>query len=482
MASKGSRVLAAAVVATMALAAVIAWTLSPGRAPHATRSKRPNVVLLSLDTTRRDHMSFHGYERRTTPHLRRMMADRGVVFDTATTVQTNTAPAHATMFTGLYPTTHGIRQNGMRLRDDVPTLAEILRREGYATGGFVSGWTLTGHTGLDRGFDLYDDDIPGRGWRQQRPAHRTWARTEPWLRRQATTEEPFFLFFHLFDPHHPYEPPPEYARRFLPDGKTEFETEADAALPHLKSELSQQLPPGGAEEYVSRYDGEIAYADEHMGELLVLLEELGVADDTLVILVADHGETLLDRVFAFAHGGRVYDEQVRIPLVLRLPGDEYAGRRVSEQVSNIDLMATVLDFLGVSGVDGIAGRSLLPLARRDSEAESVPTFSNARPEPGFVPEIRAPLVKRGLVASVRLPNLKLIEYPMKGGGWYQQLFDLQHDPAEQHDISSEHPEVVRQLHDELERWRGATGGTDRAAPPELSPEVEAALRALGYVE
>jgi choline-sulfatase len=441
-----------------------------------------NVIVLSMDTTRRDHLTFYGYRRDTTPHLQRALADRGVVFDQAIAVATNTAPAHGSMFTGLYPTTHGIQRNGMRLRDDVSTMAEALQEAGYATGGFVSGWTLTRHTDLDRGFETYDDEIPGKGWRQRRPANATLARALPWMRARAGEERPFFLFVHVFDPHHPYDPPPGYGERFLPKGKTAFTTVMDPALPHSQSQMG--LSWSERREYVSRYDGEIAFADHELGRLLDEVTWLGLDDRTLVILIADHGETLLEREFAFSHGGQVYDEQIHVPFVMRLPKRiGVRPGRFGAPVSQVDIFPTVLSLLGLAAPEGMAGHSLLPFLRGEAEPdERRPMFANARPEYRFVPEVTGPIGRQGLVAAVRLPEVKLIEYPAPRGAWTRQLFDLRKDPREKRNLVDAQPELVQELSVLLDEWRRATGGEERQEAPTLSPEVHRALRALGYVE
>lgn len=426
-------------------------------------------------------MGCYGYERDTTPQIDHLLAKRGVVFETAIAAHTNTAPSHASMFTGLYATGHGVLRNGMTMKPEVAYLPELLSERGYATGGFVSGWTLEGHTGLARGFDVYDDGTVGRDG-TRRSAPQTLASALPWVRKQAAEDKPFFLFFHLFDPHFLYEPPQQDLEALLPKGKTKLESTLRGGLPRLKREAG--FTRKEVWEHVLRYDAEIHAADRHIGALLEELERLGVADDTLVLFVADHGETLYERPWIFDHGGRAFDEQIRVPLVMRFPDDRHAGRRIEGQVSHVDLVRTVLDELGLDPPANVGGRSLLPLVKSESGHwdEPRPVFANARPEPARIPGVYRPLVREGLVATIRLPHLKLIEYPMTKDRWYRILFTLDSDPRERRNAKDERPRAARQLHERLEQWREETGGSKREAAPQLSQDAERRLRALGYVE
>lgn len=450
-----------------------------GENPRAARKldEPINVVLLSMDTTRRDHVSFYGYEQDTTPALKRLVADRGVVFDSAFAVHTNTAPSHGSMLTGLYPKSHGIRHNGMRLDDQVVPLAELLDENGYATGGFVSSWTLTEHTGLDRGFEVYDAGLPDG---VSREAEMTLEKAQPWVRSWVAAGEPFFLFLHLFDPHFPYHPPEDDGLRFLPRGTSAFSSRLESSLTRLKART--EITPKIGKEYIARYDGEIAYADRQLGRLLELLEELGVAERTLVVFLSDHGETLYERGWIFDHGGRVYDEQIGIPMALRLPGDAHADRRVGAPVSHVDVLPTILDVLDLPPPGRVAGRSLLPLIDGSPQQPAPrPVYAHARVRPERVPEIEVPLDEDRLVSTIRLPTVKLIEYPLTDGGWHRQLFDLVEDPGEHRNVAKQRAGVADELHDQLSRWREATGGS-ASPPPTLSDDAERKLRALGYVQ
>lgn len=434
-----------------------------------------NVILLSIDTLRRDHLPFYGYERNTAPNLQRL-SDEGVTFHNAVSAHTNTAPSHATMLTGLYAETHGILTNGGSLRDDVPTLPEILRKHGYQAAAFVSAYTLGKHTNLQRGFSPYNIKLEKR---RRRPARKTYTAARSWIEKRARAGQPFFLFLHFFDPHNPYDPPGKFAKMF----RNDHERFAGVFPSRDRRKFRKSGSPELFQDLIARYDGEIAYTDSEVGRLLEQLESLDIADNTLLIFVSDHGETLLERKWIFDHGCRVYDEQIMVPMVIRFSDNSHAGKRIEAQVSLVDLMPTILDALDIPLSGTLAGQSLLPLLERDDGIdENRPAFSNARLERRRVGHIRQRLTnKRALISSIRLPAVKLIEYPTRDGGWYQELFDLETDARETKNISGEKPDVVAQLHFQLEAWRKETRLGDAAEQIDLSPEVEAALRELGYV-
>ena len=462
------------IIAPLLAIAVSACGAAPAPSPEPV-----NLVILSIDTLRPDHLGVYGYPRETSPNLDRF-ADRAVVFDQAVTVHVATAPAHGTILTGRYPASHGIRRNGMRLAPDVPTLAEAVAARGYATGGFVSGWTLESHTGLDRGFATYDDALGAPRAGARRKGARTTKAALKWLRRQVADEREFFLFLHLFEPHWPYEPPPRDALRFLPN---QYELATVSKPVHIDRRLDvNRLTPLEQREYVARYDGEIVVADRLLGRLLEELDDLGAAHNTVIVVLSDHGETLFEREWTMDHGTRPYDEQARIPLLLAIPGDPNAGRRVADQVSLLDVAPTLLEVFGMAAPDGLQGRSLLPLVRGEPETDRRPAFITARSEPRRVPHLGVPLSSRGLVRAVRMPELKLIEYPTPDGGRHPELFALSDDPGELRNRATLSPESAASLHRELAQWQMTSGADPRVDDPVLDPETEAALRELGYLD
>jgi arylsulfatase A-like enzyme len=458
---------------------VVMVSLAGCSSPDAPPAEAENLVILSIDTLRADHLGCYGYDRSTSPNLDRF-AGRGAVFEQAFTVHVSTAPAHATVLTGLEPAGHGIRRNGMRLGPGVRTLAETFADRGWATGGFVSGWTLERHTGLDRGFSVYDDELDAPGAGARRAGDLTTDRAIAWLEQQAADGRPSFLFLHLFEPHWPYDPPATDALGFL-SGQYELATVSKPV--HIDRLISvNRLDLFEQREYVARYDGEIVVADRLLGRLLDALEDLGVAGSTVVIVLSDHGETLFEREWTMDHGARPFDEQARVPLILHLPDGRLAGRRIPQQVSLLDVTATVADIFGIEPPAGSQGASLLPLALGevvDEDARAV--FTTARCEPQRVPHITEPLRRGALVRAVRVPRLKLVQYPLASDGWHDELYDLSADPGERSNLVSLRPEQAAMLGAALEHWQATAGGALEFGATELDPEVETALRELGYL-
>jgi len=434
-----------------------------------TPPKGPNVILISVDTLRRDHLPVYGYRHNTAPRLAGF-ADSAVVFENAIAASTNTTPSHASMLTGLYPDSHGAVFNLYRIKESAVTLAEILKGQGYRCLGFVSGGTLKHKkTDLGRGFDVYDDGKPKEG---DQVAEVTFEIASRFLER-APKDKPLFLFFHLFDPHYHYRAPAKYAHLFLPEGQKGYKYPLMADLGRIRWKGPK---PGEAEEYVSRYDGEIAYADHYVGQLLDKLKELGRFDNSLILFTSDHGETLSERRWMFDHGGRAYDEQIRIPLLVRFPGGKWGNKRLTADAHHTDYLPTILDFLGVTPPEKVEGRSLMKVVRGEKQPSPRAMISLARPDPGRVDHLPRPVLKKGLIKSVRLPPDKLIIYPAKDGPVFE-LFDLKDDPKELRNLAEQKPDLVSKLQKKINLSLLGSGEKQ-----ELSEEDRELLRSLGYTE
>ena len=488
-------------VAAVIGGACVALLVHGRRTEEPTRESArplPDVVIISVDTLRRDHLSLYGYGRETDPSLVRLATD-ALVFDNAVAAHTNTGPSHASMMTGRYPPSHGVLRNRYHLRAGVSTLAEVLRRRGYQTAAVVSSVMLSDRlTGLGRGFDAYLECAAGVSDRQ---AEETWAVLERLL-PSLDSGRPLFLFVHFFDPHYPYRAPEPYSRAFLPPGKPGFRFPENAELARLRAGGALD---GELDEYVARYDGEILYADHHVGLVLERLRTLGRYEDALLVVLSDHGETLAERPFVFDHGARAYDEQIRIPLIVHLPRAKCGGLRTSVPAHHVDLVPTVLEVLGLPVPGTIEGVSLLRELEVDPGARSAdadgcsartyrggqrdprgthetrrPLVSFARPDARRVSHIVEPVVDRGLVASLRLWPWKLISYPVVDGR-YEALFSLVEDRGELHNVANEHPERVRAMAETLQPWVRAVEGATTARPAPISGEDTELLKSLGYL-
>ncbi len=451
----------------VALAVVAAGALACVPAPPGPP---PNLLMVSLDTTRADHLSAYGYARDTSPNLR-AVAGEGVRFHTVYAPTASTGSSHATLFTSLSPPATGVLKNGMPLAEDHVVLAERLREAGYQTAAAVSSFVLDARFGFGQGFDAYDDDfdpadatLSVREWEGHevegsfdRRADHTTDHAIRWLQESRDPERPFFLFVHYFDAHLPYQPPPPYRERF------------DADLPP---------EPRRIDHLISRYDGEIAFVDASLGRLLESLEGLGLAGNTLLVVIGDHGEGLMEHG-VLTHGIFIYEEATRVPWILRWPqGALRPGRDIDEPVGLIDVAPTLLGLLGLPGLEGAQGADLAPRLRDAAPAQPTrPIFLYRRPYPRSVIGVLGKVQVEGELIGLRAGPWKYIE----GSIGTQELYDVERDPREERNLAPARPGVVAQLQPEAARWRH-----ERVRPlhdaPELTPQDREALEALGYIQ
>ena len=389
---------------------------------------RPPIVLISIDTLRSDRLPAYGYRGVETPAIDALARD-ALLFERAYSHVPLTLPSHVSALTGRLPPEHGVRDNqGYRFTaGDGPYLPRELAARGYATGAAVSAAVLAADTGLAAGFDFYDDRVPYRAGVAlgglARPGGETLAAAEPWLRRVAG--EPFFLFLHLFEPHLPHEPPEPFASR-----------------------------------YASPYDGEVAVADEVVGDLIALLRELGVYEQAAILLVSDHGEGLGDHGEQ-EHGIFLYREAIQVPLLVKLPGNARAGERVAEAVGLVDLHPTIL---ALAGIEPAATGAAVSLLRAGAPA--------GEPTRAIYAETLYPRLHYGWseLRSLVRGRHHYIEAPRP------ELYDLETDPRQRRDLVRAEPAVAEEL-------RRALAAHDRAvAPPApVDEETRRRLAALGYL-
>jgi arylsulfatase len=326
-----------------------------GCGQHAAPRRAPSVLLITVDTLRADHLSSYGFSLHTSPNVD-ALARGGVLFERTIATTSATAPAHASIMTSLYSRQHTVgTRNGETRLEGSTTLAELFREAGYSTAAFVSNFVLDRRVGLDRGFQVYDDELPSselnRPQVAERIAEQTTLRALAWL---ENAERPFFLWVHLQDPHGPYSPPKPYLGRFPP----RFDP-GERDLPLLEGNSGRsgvpayQAVPGlrRASEYRARYADEIFYADRWVGELLAAVD-----DETIVVFTADHGESLGEDGSYFVHGTTTLPVQAHVPLILRAPGIK--AERRADLVSHVDIMPTVLQLAGLDVPEQARGLAL----------------------------------------------------------------------------------------------------------------------------
>jgi arylsulfatase A-like enzyme len=468
----------------IALAMLLACT-AEGDGPGVAATP-PNVVLVSIDSLRPDHLGSYGYAKPTSPTLDRLAAE-GVRFATAVSTTSWTLPAHAALFTGLYDSAHGLVDNGISLAKTHETLAEKFRAAGYQTAGFFGGPYLHPTFGLGQGFDTWqscmttlpDDVAPGALraaiLRGQDPSHqdvtgpRTVRELTRWL--EQARPGPFFLFLHLWDVHYDYIAPESLVRIFDPDYTGSLDGRNLIANPAI----SAALPPRDREHLLALYDAEVRFSDQTLEQILAALAARGRLENTLLVVTADHGEEF------FEHGGKghqqtLYEEVVRVPLILHWPGQLAAGSVVAAPVRLIDVMPTLLELAGIGSSAPTQGGSLVPLQGRSL----VPLLrGRTLPEEPALSEL---LVDGRDLRALRTRTHKLIADQRAGyAGWY----DLVGDPGEQHALPDS-PAAREALEQLAATTRGALDLRTRHAltpePAELDALLRESLESLGYLK
>ena len=402
---------------------------------------QPNIILITLDTTRADRMGFLGSTLKLTPNLD-AFAQQGVVFTRAYSQVPLTTSSHATILSGTYPQFHNVLQPPMPLPATLPYAPDILRHAGYHTAAFVGAMMLQadggGAPGFDRGFDTYDagfhNPAPGedRYTSLERRGDEVVSRALAWIQKHG--DAPFFVWIHLFDPHAPYEAPEPFGSRFKE----------------------------------SPYDGEIAYTDAAMGKLFDQLRSSKLYEGSIIALMADHGEALGEHGER-GHGVFLYDPTIRVPLVFKLPAEAAAGKRLDTRVELVDVLPTLLEAVGVSVPKEVQGRSLLPSLHQAGKAtaEDWQAYSETdypRGSFGWSP-----------LRSLRTGKYLFVQAPR------QELYDETSDSGDQHNLASTSPAVAQTLGGKLVAFREKTRSAATAVAPDVSPDRAAQLRALGYV-
>lgn len=397
-------------------------------------SPKTPVILISVDTLRSDHLPAYGYRGVETPNIDALRAD-SILYARAWSHVPLTLPSHVTILTGMLPADHGVRDNiGFRLADSVPTLQELLRKNGYATGAAVSAFVLRKETGISRGFDFFDDQVeplrseheeagPAVIGRVQRDGMETARALERWI--DSVKQRPFFAFLHLYEPHSPYTPPEPFFSR-----------------------------------YANHYDGEIAYSDLIVGQLIDSLKRNGIYDRALIIFLSDHGEGLNDHREE-EHGIFLYREALQVPLMVKLPGRRKGGATVETPVELVDVFPTILDRTATPAPNG--GHRI---------GESLLDFLDGGPQRPIYAETYYPRLHFGWsdLHSLIEGNDHYIRAPQS------ELYDLKTDPGETKNVLEQNRRATVRLRAAIEPFV-----RDAAAPAPVGREEAAKLAALGYV-
>jgi arylsulfatase A-like enzyme len=459
---------------------------TPGPGGSASGAK-PNVLLIAVDTLRADHLGAYGFRGDISPHVD-ALARRGVRLERYTTVVPTTLASFTSMLTGKHPHTHGVFRNGVHWPDGLEGIPSAFRKGGYETAAFIASYCLSSEFGVAQGFDRFDQNLtvpfesdPNN--KLVRPAAEVTAAAVSWL-TERRADRPFFAMVHYFDPHAPYQPPPPYDTMFDPGYRgpvTGSMGDIDVARRLLAA--SRGVHDANTRHLEALYAGEIRYADDEIGKLLLAVDRLGLAGNTLVVLTSDHGETLAEHDDYFNHGPSVYDTEIRIPLIVAGPGIGAAGGTAARPACNIDLAPTLLEYAGLPIQQGFEGHSFLASLRNPEPAPSSAgrlLFAEAtKPQSAeqgqrWPNRLKARCVLRGA--------FKVIHTPWLDDRW--ELYDLASDPLERKSLwggASLPRATVDELARALDRWsRTEPGGRPPEAPQD--EETLKRLRALGYVD
>ncbi len=443
------------------------------------QARERNVVMLSFDTLRPDHLSGYGYPRETSPNLDRF-ASQGVLFTQAISPAPWTTPAHYSLFTGLYPSAHQNHRSAAEPFSNDRTLARQLRDHGYYTLGITGGGSISARFGMANGFNAYREyssypntTHPSRPWRHQDDTRHTFDDAATWL--EANAETRFFLFLHHFECHDPYE--------------------------------DDHFLDGDAGDLLSRrkalYDGDIRHADAFFGQLLDKLRELDLLSDTIIVFLSDHGEEfhehyvesdvvpprtqeLVPEISYVDHAHSLYDELLRVPLIFRVPGLDPPRRVLDNQVRLIDVMPTIFELLGIEPGAPAQGESLVPLMRSGEREHDPPALAEST---YWGPERKA--IRKDGYKYIWIPDLESKNKRTYSGLEQHEVFDLTADPGETTNLYLERPELAEslrhallgelktslELNQQLRRQRPEAGPAT-----EIEDDVLDALKALGYLD
>ena len=420
------------------------------------------VVLVSIDTLRRDHMSVYGYPRKTTPGLE-AFASEAIVFDDAVSTSSWTLPAHASLFTSTYPSVHGAVNLNVGLSRSWPNLATLLRERSFTTQAMVTHVYLAAEYGFDEGFDRH----------QYLPEARAEEVTNRAVRfLSAMGDRDFFLFVHYYDPHWHYDPPPPYDTEFDPS----YEGEVSGIWWDFKELDADEVDARDLRHIEALYDGEILYTDRHVERLFREMKSLGIFDKSVIVVTSDHGEEFLEHG-QWEHQKTLYEELLRIPLLVKLPNGKESGQRVSEQVSLVDIAPTILEALSVPRPPSFQGRSLFELlgvaptsVGREAWSETEHTIDDSHKL-----SLRLGAEGRKAIFSLRDGHVDV------------ELFDLARDPNELQALrpTATNDETREAFEERLELYlrdmAGAREGNRDIPAVELDPEERERLRSLGYI-
>ena len=436
------------------------------------KDTRPNIVLITIDTLRADHLACYGYTKPTSPRID-AFAGEAVLFEHACCQSSQTLPSHASILIGTNPRSHKVISHESFVDENITTLAEVLKRYGYKTAAFISSHALDSKYGLDQGFDTYWEvhkqfTVPQRQLQKVQEKSATTDAVLDWLGRAAGSE--FFLWVHWFDPHRPYDPPPRYLREFAGGYAGTATSDADFIMKVWRERI--ELTPEDVDHLNGRYDGEVAFTDAQVGRVLEDLAARGLLDNTIVVITADHGEILYEHEYYFGHDIGLYDQCIMIPLIMHVPGHSRPGIRLSPLVQSLDIMPTLLEVLGIRTPEYLEGKSLLSLMGGAGQSTAAFAFSETFPFPEKSPPRHA----------VRTAHAKLIWKETQADTLLKAYYDLKQDPGETANLYADDFAPASRLDSVLARFVAEGGLHPTHIPTAQESGRLRILKSLGYID
>lgn len=474
---KGRSVLTLFVAVTfLALAWLGFWIGDKEIAQKGQEQGRPkHIILITIDTLRADYLGCYGQKEVETPYMDRL-SRKGALFEQAYSQVPQTTPSHTSIFTSLYPQNNGVLRNCFTLSDSYTTLAEVLKSYGFATGAFVSRPVLKARYGLNQGFDVY-----AHAWRWDNnlaeKLYDLWDREDSlpfmdsvsktalrWLEHNQGRKA--FLWVHWFHPHRPYEPPPPFGTLYTKDYKGPYECTEETLSKIHKEKIA--LSPEDIDYFRGMYGGEVTYSDLQVGFLMEKMDKLNLWEDSLLILTADHGESLYDHEYFFGHSVLVYECTLRVPLIIVMPSKVPQGKRINSSfVRSIDIMPTLLSLAEIplgegDGIDGRDFSSLLLGKVADSHG---------------LQKVMSVTYASGMEkVAIRNGRWKL---HLNSGDSKVELYDIEEDPEEKQNLASAMPEKIAEL---KSQWLELTKQLKRPREQRLDKESLEILKSLGYIQ
>lgn len=432
------------------------------------RSPGSNVILISIDTLRADHLGCYGYPQNTTPNIDEFSKD-SVLFKETIAQAPSTTPSHASIFTSLIPSHHGAFFSMKKpIPQDIVTMAEILKDNGYKTISFNGGAQIAAEFGFDQGFDTYDS------WQRKENQSSTtlidkvdftiekvdsaidWIRTNP--------SEEFFLFLHTYEVHHPYTPKKEYLDLFEKNYSGDLPINISGRLVEKINKGNVEISEEDKEHIVNTYDAEIYSMDMAFGTLVDFLKKTNLYDDTIIIFTSDHGEEFGEHGMMGWHSHTLYDELLKVPLIIKFENSKYGGTVIEEQIRSIDILPTLLDILNIGTLECFEGTSLVKWLKNVNRRE-LPAVSEQD------------TVGQTHPATVRTKRWKLYDRLND-----VRLFNLESDPLEQKDVRKRNKKVCNKLQDELSYWLNQKQTVVKTREADLDEETLKRLKSLGYID